>query len=285
MNVVRRDSSILRPLAALSLFLAFIVFTSCSPAESKTTASPVKIADLEQPKGPTIDIEPGGPADTVRAFYNHLRAKKFREAVFLTNMRPAIEGLTDAELKDFELDFEAISGQVPADVEINGEIVSGDKATVTVNLPKAPGEKSETQTLDLRRENGVWVLLTIDPDGEKRMKADGKKYFYNLRIESHHDEAHAMLNRIAKAQLVYSSQNQGAYADLRALVGQGLVPDDVNSSTTTGYNYAVILSDDKRSFSATATPAEYGRSGRLSFLLDKAGITSKDNGGKPLKNQ
>jgi hypothetical protein len=252
---------------------------------SKTVPEPVKIADAEQPKGPTIDIEPGGPADTVRAFYSHLRDKKFREAVFLTNIRPAIEGLTDAELKDFALDFEAVSGQVPSDVEINGEIVSGDKATVTVNLPKAPGEKSQTQTLDLRRENGVWVLLTIDPDGEKRMKAEGKQYFYNLRIESHHDEAHAMLNRIAKGQLVYSTQNEGAYADLRTLVGQGLVPDDVNSSTTTGYNYAVILTDDKRSYSATAVPAEYGRSGKLSFLLDKSGITSKDNGGKPLKNR
>src|SRR6476620_6863392 len=49
-----------------------------------------------------IEIKPGSPADTVRAFYTKLREKKFREAIFLTNLRPAVEGLTDAELKEFQ---------------------------------------------------------------------------------------------------------------------------------------------------------------------------------------
>jgi hypothetical protein len=38
-----------------------------------------------------IEIKPGSPADTVRAFYTKLREKKFREAIFLTNLRPAVE--------------------------------------------------------------------------------------------------------------------------------------------------------------------------------------------------
>ena len=37
-----------------------------------------------------IEIKPGSPADTVRAFYTKLREKKFREAIFLTNLRPAV---------------------------------------------------------------------------------------------------------------------------------------------------------------------------------------------------
>ena len=86
-------------------------------------------------------IDPNGPADTVRAFYKLLRDKKFREAIFLTNLRPAIEGLTDMEMKDFALDFEAIAGDVPAEIEINGEIITGDQATVTANLPTADGDK------------------------------------------------------------------------------------------------------------------------------------------------
>src|SRR4029453_1790779 len=109
-----------------------------------------------EPKGATIPIDAGGPADTVRAFYKNLREKKFREAIFLTNLRPAIEGLTDTELKDFSVDFEAIAGQVPAEIEINGEIITGDQATVTANLPNDDGDKKEIQTIKLRKENEVW---------------------------------------------------------------------------------------------------------------------------------
>lgn len=83
----------------------------------------------------SIEIKPGSPADTVRAFYTKLREKKFREAIFLTNLRPAVEGLTDSELKEFQVDFEVIANKVPAVLTINGEIVSGEKATVTASLP------------------------------------------------------------------------------------------------------------------------------------------------------
>lgn len=89
----------------------------------------------------SIQITAGSPADTVRAFYTKLREKKFREAIFLTNLRPAIEGLTDAELKDFQVDFEAIANKIPAEVTINGEIVSGEKATVTASLPGEEGHR------------------------------------------------------------------------------------------------------------------------------------------------
>lgn len=262
------------------------VFCACSSAESKAAAnSDVGGAKSSSSatKGATIEIEPDGPADTVRAFYAKLREKKFREALFLTNLRPAIEGLTDTELQDFSLDFEALAGQVPAELEINGEIISGENATVTVNIPNAETGKSEAQPIKLRRENNVWVILSVDADGEKRIKAEGKQYFYNLRIEAHHEEAQTMLRRIAKAQLVFSAQNNGLFGEMSALVAAQLLPDDITSSKSTGYNYEIKLSSDKKSYFANATPAEYGKSGKLSFLLDKLDIKSKDNGGKPLK--
>ena len=37
--------------------------------------------------------------------------------MFLTNLRPAIESLTDAELKDLQVDFEPLAAQIPADVQ------------------------------------------------------------------------------------------------------------------------------------------------------------------------
>ena len=92
---------------------------------SSSTATNSSAVAPETAKGATIDIEAGGPADTVRAFYKHFRDRNIRGAMFLTNMRSAIEGLTDAELKDFSIDFERIAGQVPAEAKFDGEIVSG----------------------------------------------------------------------------------------------------------------------------------------------------------------
>lgn len=285
-----------KPLRLFSVFLFCSLLGACSSAEPKTPAndavvtsgSSVSTANSEPgSKGATIPIEEGGPADTVRAFYKHLREKRFREAIFLTNLRPAVEGLTDTELKDFSLDFETIAGQVPAEVEINGEIMTGDQATVTVNLPNSDNDKNETQTIDLIKENGIWIIITADAEAAKKIKRDGKKYFYNLRIETHEEEARRMLERISKAQLAHSLQNGGLFTDMQTLIGAGLVPDDITTSDSTGYNYAVDLAADKRKYSATATPATYGKSGKLSFLLslDDKGIShvsSKDNGGKPM---
>ena len=255
-------------------------------AERPSGISNSEVATAAPPA--SIQVVAGSPADTVRAFYQKLREKKFREAIFLTNLRPAVEGLTDSELKEFQVDFERIASQIPAEVKINGEIISGSKATVTASLPGEDLDKVETQSLELRKEGDVWVILTVDDAAEARIKKEGKNYFYVLRIETHEDEARDMLDRIAKAQLAFSVQNGGNYSEIDALVGAGLLPDDVKTADSTGYNYSVKLSGDKKVYTASATPAEYGRSGRLSFVLQSDGrstpkISSKDNGGKPLE--
>lgn len=283
-----------------SIFLFLLLSTligACSVAEPKASANVDPraaantgdmVAAANAPKGATIPIEPNGPADTVRVFYKHLREKRFREALFLTNLRPAIEGLTDNELKEFSLDFEAIAGQVPAEVEINGEIVTGDQATVTAVLPDNHTERNDIQTLKLRRENGIWIIQTVDDAAAKKIKADGKRYFYNLRIETHEEEARKMLERISKAELVHSLQNGGLFTDIDGLIAGGLLPEDARTSVSTGYDYAIVVASDKKQYFATATPAAYGKSGKLSFLLQQDGkgisrVTSKDNGGKAMK--
>ena len=258
-----------------------------SSANAANTASNLANTEVATTVPPaSINIAPGSPADIVRAFYTKLRERKFREAIYLTNLRPAVEGLTDSELKEFQLDFERIAATIPANVTINGEIVSGDRATVTASLPGEDPEKLETQQIELRKDGDNWVLLTIDEAAELRIKKEGKNYFYELRIETHEDEARDMLDRIAKVQLLYASQHGGNFGDLDQLVEAGL-PDDVKTSATTGYNYAVTLTPDKQIWTAHATPAEYGKSGKLSFFLTSDGrstprISSKDNGGKPL---
>lgn len=275
-----------------SILLVF----SCSTAESKDAApnsAPSAVNSAAEkpaaPRGATIEIEAGGPADTVRTFYKLLREKKFRDALFLTNLRPAIESLSEMELKDFAIDFEAIAGSIPTEIEINGEIVSGDNATVTANLPDPDNDSQyKLQKVELKRVDGVWIIQTADAEAEERIRKEGKNYFYNLRIETHEEEAKIMLERVAKAQVAFAIQHGNNVADLNALISAGLLPPDVTSSASTGYNYALTISENKRRYTATATPAEYGRSGKRSFILeiDKAGlphVKGKDNNGKPLE--
>ena len=249
-------------------------------------ADPAK--ETGETKGASIPIDPNGPADTVRVFYRLLREKKFREAMFLTNLKPAIESLNDIEMKDFSVDFETIAGQVPAELEINGEIITGDHATVTVKLPKDNEEEKETQPIKLKKENNVWVILSTDDENGQKIRKEGKNYLYNLRMETHQDEARKMLERISKAEIAHSLQNGGAFAEMSALVESGYLPEDIQSSESTGYNYAVTLLPDKNRYTATATPAVYGKSGKFSYLLylddkGRSHVSGKDNGGRPLK--
>ncbi len=284
--------------ACISCCLAIIVVmavSGCSVeaskperAEKSPARAPERVGN-EVPPGAVIEIKPGSPSETVRAFYAKLREKKIREAIFLTNLRPAIEGLTDDELKEFAVDFEAVAANVPAQLEINGEIISGDSASVTAKLPNEDGDKIELQEIRLRRDGDLWIILSADDATETRIKKEGKNYFMGLRIETHETEAKKMLDRIAKAQMVHSLQNKGEYADIAKLIEQGYLPSDVTSSETTGYNYAVKLAGDRKLYSASATPASYGKSGKLSFLLElddegKPKMKSKDVGGKALDN-
>lgn len=262
------------------------IAATTEPSAPNTAAADPKTADTANSS--SIEITPNGPADTVRAFYSLLRQKKFREAIFLTNLRPAFEGLTDTELQDFAVDFAELAGEIPAEIKINGEIVAGEKATVTADLPADDGEM-KVQTINLRKSGDIWIIQTTDDETAKKIVKEGKQYFYNLRIETHEREAQKMLERVSKAQFAHSLQNGGALADIETLIKSGLLPDDIRSSDSTGYNYALILAPDKRSFHATATPAVYGKSGRQSFILKidpkgQARVSGKDVGGKPLSN-
>jgi hypothetical protein len=270
-----------------------IVCGGCNAEASRTENSNVGnaavVANKETSKVPpsSIEIKAGSPADTVRAFYTKLRERKFREAIFLTNLRPAVEGLTDAELKEFQVDFEVIASKVPEVLTINGEVVSGDRATVTASLPGEDPEKLEAQAIDLRKEGDIWVIMTVDEVAEARIKKEGKNYFYALKIETHEDEARNMLDRISRGQMAYAAMKGGGFGTIEELIAASVLPDDIRTSESTGYNYSITLSADKQVWSANATPAAYGKTGKLSFFLTSDGkstprISSRDNMGKPI---
>jgi hypothetical protein len=275
--------------------LATVVFgMSCTTAETKTSAETAKSIGSEPlkpnesgPKVSTIEIAPNGPADTVRAFYMKLRENRIREAIYLTNLRPAIEGLSDDELKEFSVDFEKIAKKVPAELQINGEIISGDEATVTASLPNED-DKFEVQQIKLKKNGEFWTILTVDEAAEAKIKQEGKNYLRALKIENHQEEAKTMLERIAKAQMVHAAQNQGKFGDLAKLVEMRIVPEDVKTSESTGYSYTIVLLNDGVSYYGTATPAEYKKTGVNSYILvpSEKGmpvVTGRDNGGKLMK--
>jgi len=288
-------------LLALSMFLACGSNSTNETKSESKTAKPQKDKPLRNEsvksnpvkriasKGPTIKIKRNSPADTVKVFYERLREKKVRDAIRLTNLRPAVEGLTVDEMKSLGTDFSFLAQKIPAAMPINGEIITGNTASVTVKMPNEESGRLEINEIKLRKEKNNWVILVADKDGERMAKKEGKNYFFALRIEVHHREARAMLDRIGKAQMIYSMKNGGRFTDIGTLVKKGFVPEDAKGASTTGYTYDVKLALDKATYTAIATPAVYGKTGKLSFALKitkerQPQLISKDIHGKALVN-
>lgn len=219
------------------------------------------------------------PTQTVSDFYQLMRERKFREAFALSIYRPAIDSLKPEEFEDLRPDFEKMAAAIPAQVDLGGEQISGGAATVFVKVKE--GDKPETlEPVTLIMVDGAWIIG--DKENAVIVKKAGKQFFFNARIDTHHDEAQAMLTRISLAQLLYSQQHDGLFADLTTLISLGMLPKDLESTESTGYRFHVNAPNAGKTWNASAEPAQYGRSGRLSFYLDATGVRSGDIGGKPL---
>ncbi len=70
------------------------------------------------------------PSDVVREFYKAMHERRFKEAWALTIYKPAVDGLNAQEMEDLRPDFEEKAAAIPDQVEISGEQISGDIATV-----------------------------------------------------------------------------------------------------------------------------------------------------------
>lgn len=223
------------------------------------------------------------PTETMREFYRMMREKKFREAFGLSIYRPAIEGLSTQEYEDLRPDFEkmaiAVSEKIPATVDITGEQISGDAATVFVKVLDADG-KEKVEPASLIKVDNNWIVG--DRENLELVKKEGKKFFFEARINAHHSDVQDMMTRISLAQVVYSQGHNGQFGNTAELIAAGLVPKDIEGTASTGYRFQIVRSTDGKSWYATAEPAQYGRTGRLSFYLDASGVRSGDAGGKPL---
>ena len=219
----------------------------------------------------------------MREFYRMMREKKFREAFGMSVWRHGLEGLSTEEYEDLRPDFDrmavAVSEKIPAQVDISGEQISGDVATVFVKVLDAEGkEKVEPATL-IKLDN-AWVVG--DKESLEIVRKAGKKFFFETRINAHHSDVQDMMTRVSLAQVVYSQGHNGQFGNAAELIAAGLIPKDIEGTESTGYRFQIVRSTDGKSWYATAEPAQYGRTGRLSFYLDASGVRSGDAGGKPL---
>ena len=223
------------------------------------------------------------PTDTVREFYKALREKRFRDAFEMSIYKPAIDSLKPQELEDLRPDFErvtaVIAAAIPAQIEVGGETISGDMATVFVKV-KEGDQPEQLEPVTLILENGMWIVG--DKENEAIVKKAGRQFFFNARIDTHHDDVQQMLTRISLAELLYSQEHDGRFADLATLISLGMLPKDLETTDSTGYRFHVNAPDGGKLWNAAAEPAQYGRTGKLSFYLDKDGVRSGDLGGKPL---
>ena len=223
------------------------------------------------------------PTETTRLFYQMLREKKFREAFVLSIYRSAIESLSQQEFEDLRPDFEkmalAVSEKIPDKIDVSGEQISGDVATVFVKVLDPDG-KEKVEPASLIKVDNNWIIG--DKENLELVKKAGKTFFFEARINAHHSDVQDMMTRISLAEVLYSQNHGGQFGNTTELIAAGVVPKDIEGTESTGYKFQINRAADGKSWYATAEPAQYGRTGRLSFYLDATGVRSGDNGGKPL---
>ncbi len=227
----------------------------------------------------TVAQTPRTPSDTVREFYKAMHEHRFKEAWSLTIYKPAVDGLNAQEMEDLRPDFEEKAAAVPDAVEISGEQISGDIATVFVKVPASESTPQNiSQPVTLIKSGGSWIIG--DQGNQAIVKKAGRRFFLDALIIQHHSDIEDLLKRVIAVQIVYVQQHD-VFGDLAALINAGLVPKAAGVPKELGYNFRVTVGKDGKTYLAGAEPTRYGHTGKLSYWMDQSGtIKSVDNGGK-----
>lgn len=211
------------------------------------------------------DNKAGSPSFVVKRFYELLHSKRYAEGFNLSIYRLAIEGLSAADIRELAPDFERLATLLPDSVDIRGEQISGDKATVFVKLPN----EAQSQEVALMKVDGQWIIG--DRDTQKDLKRQGRNYFFNERMRVSETEANEWLQEILGAELIYFKAKQ-SYASLDELIKLGGISKELADGVVNGYRFAVQVNTNGQSFAVTAVPVTYGRTGKLSFYTDQTNL-------------
>jgi hypothetical protein len=221
------------------------------------------------------------PSETLIQFYKLMHERHYREALAMSIYRSAIDGLNQQDFEDLQSDFDKMAADIPDKIEITGEQITGNIATVMVKIPNDDPAKVTIEPATLFRSGDAWIVG--DEASEAVVKKGGKKFFLDARIDTHQGVVEELLKRLLTVEVLYSSQHSGSFGDLPALIRAGLMPQDLTGTESTGYRFQLTVAKDGKSYTAGAQPASYGRSGKLSYWMDQTGtIKSADNKGQPL---
>ena len=228
---------------------------------------------------------PRTPTDVVREFYKAMREHRYRDAFSLTTYKPAVEDLNAEEMELLRPGFEEKAATIPANVEITGEQISNDKATVFVKVPVSESSPQVTsQPLNLIKSGSDWIILFGSEADAAEIKKAGRRYFLDALMEGHEADVEDFLKRLVIWEGLYASQHNGLYGDFNALIQGGMFSNDVIDPKLSGYQFWITLAKDAKSYTVGAQPVRHGQTGKLSYWMDQTGaIKSVDNGGKPLK--
>ena len=217
----------------------------------------------------------GSPTQTVVSFYRALREKRYAEGFHRSIYRGAIDGLTAAELQDLESDFARTFASIPEKIEARGEQINSDTAIVFLKFEGV----EQLEQVALVKLDGEWVVG--DKDALEVVSSQGRAFFFNTRMTVNEGDAFETLQRIIGAEVIYSAKFQGRNATLEELIKLSAVPKEIAEGDAGGYRFILKVSEDKKSFVASAAPGSYGKTGRLSFYADLDGIRAEDLKGQP----
>jgi len=224
-----------------------------------------------------------GPSDVVREFYKAMREHRFKDAWMLTVDKSAVQDLTADEMEDLRPVFEDRAVKIPEQIEVTGEQIQGNIATVFVKVPANESTPQITsEPVNLISSGGTWIIGTEADLAEVKKK--GRRFFLDALIEENQNNIEDLLKRLVAVQIVYGAQHNGALGDLQALIAADLVAKESGDPKAIGYNFRITIAADGKGYVATAEPVRYGHSGKLSYWMDQTGaIKSADNGGKPVQ--
>src|ERR1044071_3028612 len=111
------------------------------------------------------------PSDTVREFYKAMREKRFRDAFGMSIYKPAVDSLKPQEFEELRPDFEKMAAVIPVQVDLGGEQISGDMATVFVKVKEGDAPE-QLEPVMLILENGAWIIG--DKDNQAVVKKAGR---------------------------------------------------------------------------------------------------------------
>jgi len=222
------------------------------------------------------------PSDVVRAFYKAMYERRFKDAWSMTVYKPAVEKLTADEMEDLRPIFEGQAAEVPAQIQIDTEKIAGNTAQVFVQMPATEATPQITsKPADLVLADGVWIIGTEAE--QAKVKEKGARYFLDALIDLNQGGLEDLLKRLIAVQALYAQTHNGAFGEIKDLLTATLISPDMVDPKSSGYHLHIVVPPGGKTFVASAEPARYGHTGKLSYWMDQTGaIKSADNGGKPL---